>query len=81
MTDCRSLYDHLTSLGSGGVLDDRRTAIDIAIIRQSIRRTKMEARWVPTGHMLADGLTKDKLEPMDLLRSVPDISWQTSRQS
>ena len=70
MTDCRSLYDHLTSLGSGGVLDDRRTAIDIAIIRQSIRRTKMEARWVPTGHMLADGLTKDKAEPMDLLRSV-----------
>lgn len=30
----------------------------------------MEARWVPTGHMLADGLTKDKAEPMDLLRSV-----------
>ena len=70
MTDCRSLFDHLHSLGSGGTLDDRRTAIDVAIIRQSIRRTGLEARWVPTGHMLADGLTKDKAEPMDLLRSV-----------
>ena len=70
MTDCRSLFDHLNSLGSGGVLDDRRTAIDIAIIRQSIRRTGLEARWVPTGHMIADGLTKDRAEPMDLLRSV-----------
>ena len=72
MTDCRSLYDHLNPLGSGGVLDDRRTAIDIAIIRQSIRRTGLEARWVPTGHnhMIADGLTKDRAEPMDLLRSV-----------
>lgn len=45
MTDCRSLYDHL---GSSSVLDDKRTAIDIAIIRQSIQRTKLEPRWCPT---------------------------------
>ena len=70
MTDCRSLYDHLISLGSGGTLDDKRTAIDIAIIRQSIQRCGLEPRWVPTGHMVADGLTKDKAEPRDLLRSV-----------
>ena len=47
MTDCRSLYDHLTSLGNSA-LDDKRTAIDIAIIRQSIQRTKLEPRWCPT---------------------------------
>ena len=70
MTDCRSLYDHLVSLGSGGVLDDRRTAIDIAIIRQSISRCRLQPRWCPTHHMIADGLTKDKGEPLDLLRSV-----------
>lgn len=62
MTHCRSLYDHLVSLGSGGTLDDLRTAIDIAIIRQSIVRAKLEPRWCPTGHMVADG-------PLDLLRS------------
>ena len=27
-------------------------------------------RWCATGHMVADGLTKDKSEPIDLLRSV-----------
>ena len=64
VTDCRSLYDHLTSLGSG-----KRTAIDIAIIKQSIQRTGLEPRWCPTGHMVADALTKDKAEPMYLLRS------------
>ena len=70
ITDCRSLYDHLISLGSGGVLDDRRSAIDIAIIRQSITRTKLEPRWCPTDRMAADGLTKDRAEPIDLLRSI-----------
>lgn len=70
ITDCRSLYDHLVSLGQGGVLGDKRTAIDIAIIKQSMQRSGLEPRWVPTTHMLADGLTKDKADPIDLLRSV-----------
>ena len=70
ITDCRSLYDHLISLGTGGTLDDKRTAIDVAVIRQSIARCKLEPRWCPTDHMAADGLTKDKGEPLDLLRSI-----------
>eukprot|EP00435_Cladocopium_sp_Y103_P063678 s612_g25.t1 len=70
MSDCRSLYDHLVSLTNSGTVEDKRTAIDIAIIRQSISRTGLEPRWCATGHMVADGLTKDKSEPMDLLRSV-----------
>ena len=70
ITDCRSLYDHLISLGNGGTLDDKRTAIDVAIIRQSIVRTGLDPRWVPTGHMIADAMTKDKAEAKDLLRSV-----------
>jgi hypothetical protein len=60
ITDCKSLFDHLISLGSGGTLDDKRTAIDVAIIRQCVLRCGLEPRWCPTGHMLADGLTKDK---------------------
>ena len=70
MSDCRSLYDHLFTLGSGGTLDDKRVAIDIAVIRQCIQRTRLQPRWVPTDRMVADGLTKDKGEPHDLLRSV-----------
>ena len=26
-------------------------------------------RWLPTNRMLADGLTKDKMDPVDLLRA------------
>ena len=70
VSDCRSLYDHLNSLGSGGTIDDKRTAIDIAIIRQSIQRSGLEPRWCPTTHMVADAFTKDKAEPIDLLRSI-----------
>eukprot|EP00435_Cladocopium_sp_Y103_P056355 s943_g19.t1 len=56
--------------GTGGSLDDKRTAIDVAIVRQSIARTGLEPRWCPTDRMAADGLTKDKGEPLDLLRSI-----------
>ena len=49
VSDCRSLYDHLNSLDSGGTLDDKRaTDSDIAIIRQSIQRCGLEPRWCPT---------------------------------
>ena len=70
MSDCRSLYDHLITLGCGGTLDDKRVAIDVAVIRQSIARSRLQPRCVPTDRMVADGLTKDKGEPLDLLRSV-----------
>ena len=59
ISDCRSLYDHLISLTNSGTVEDKRTAIDIAVIRQSIQRTGLEPRWCATGHMVADGLTKD----------------------
>ena len=64
------MYDHLITLGSGGTLDDKCVAIDVAVIRQSIVRSRLQPRWVPTDRMVADGLTKDKGEPLDLLRSV-----------
>ena len=48
----------------------KRTAIDVAIVRQSIVRTGLEPRWCLTDRMAADGLTKDKGEPLDLLRSI-----------
>ena len=31
--------------------------------------TQAHIRWIPTNRMLADGLTKDKIDPIDLLRS------------
>ena len=67
-TDCKSLYDHLYSQSSP-TLEDRRTAIDIIIIRDSIHRLNAFLRWLPTNRMLADALTKESPEALDLLRA------------
>ena len=67
VTDCKSLYDHLSSQSSP-TLDDRRTAIDIVILRDSIRRMQATLR-IPTNRMLADALTKESPEAFDLLRA------------
>ena len=56
VVDCKSLYDHIVSMSAPSVLDDRRTAIDIAIIRQSVTRCGLIVRWAPTDRMLADAL-------------------------
>ena len=68
MTDCKSLFDHLQSKSSP-TLDDRRTALDIVIIRDSIAKMKTSLRWLPTDRMLADALTKESAEAVDLLRA------------
>ena len=69
VTDCKSLYDHLHSPSSPTSIEDRRTSIDVVIIRESCRAMKAFLRWVPTDRMLADAFTKDAGDPMDLLRS------------
>ena len=78
-TDCKSLFDHLISPSSPTAVDDRRTSIDIVILRESIKLLSANVRWLPTNRMIADGLTKDKVDPIDLLRScVRAGSYQTS---
>ena len=82
VTDCKSLYDHLASPSSPTAVEDRRTSIDITIIRESIRNASMHVRWVPTDRMLADSLTEDAGDPVDLLRScMRSSSYQISPES
>ena len=69
VTDCKSLYDHLIAVSSPTAVEDRRTSIDIVILRQSLGRLMASTRWVPTNRMLADSLTKSAGDPTDLLRA------------
>ena len=79
VTDCKSLYDHPVSVSAPTAVEDRRTSIDVVIIRQSLQRTKASVRWVPTNRMLADSLTKDAGDPTDLLRAcIRDSKYQIS---
>ena len=69
VTDCKSLYDHLVSPSSPTSTEDKRTSIDVVIIRESCRSMQAYIRWTPTNRMIADALTKNEGDPMDLLRS------------
>ena len=57
LSDCRSLYDHLTREGIPRVPTDKRLAIDLAAIRMDLQGFGRLA-WVPTARQLADLLTK-----------------------
>ena len=46
VTDCKSLFDHVSSM-SAPTLDDRRTALDIVILRESLCKTQGSFRWEP----------------------------------
>ena len=79
VTDCKSLYDHLHSPSSPTSIEDRRTSIDVVIIRESCKAMSAFVRWVPTNRMLADGLTKNDGDPIDLLRAcIKRSSYQIS---
>ena len=56
IVDAKSLYDHLSKETIGG--QDKRTAIEIQIIRQELNQLNASIRWVDHPAMLADPLTK-----------------------
>ena len=67
VTDCRSLFDHMHKEGLPRTPSDRRLAIDIACLRQSLNDERPDVEdsrvpliWVPTHLQRADVLTKPK---------------------
>ena len=69
IVDCKSIYDHLQNYASPGSIGDKRVAIDLVIIRETLKRVGGLIRWVPTWLQLADAMTKESPEGMDLLRA------------
>ena len=65
IVDAKSLFDYLSKETIGG--QDKRTAIEIQIIRQDLRQLQGEIRWVDHPAMLADPLTKVKGSTQPLL--------------
>ena len=68
VVDCKSVYDHLQQYASPGSVSDKRVAIDLVIVRETLQRIHGVIRWCPTWLQLADALTKESPEAMDLLR-------------
>ena len=69
IVDCKSIYDHLQNYASPGSIGDKRVAIDLVIVRETLKRVGGLIRWVPTWLQLADAMTKESPEAMDLLRA------------
>ena len=61
VTDSKGNYDHLHS-ETVGPSEDRRGAIDLAIIREDLSRPQMFLRWVDGKVQVADALTKLRCE-------------------
>eukprot|EP00435_Cladocopium_sp_Y103_P072195 s58_g39.t1 len=69
IVDCKSIYDHLQTFSSPGSVGDKRVAIDLVIVRETLQRIGGVVRWAPTWLQLADALTKETAEATDLLRA------------
>ena len=67
--DAKSLHDHLVSLSSPSSVEDKHCGFDLVISRQCMQRFGATIRWAPTNRQLADALTKDGADPVDLVRS------------
>ena len=57
IVDAKSLYDHL-SKETTGFTDDKRTALEMQVIRQAMAETATGIKWVPHPKMIVDALTK-----------------------
>ena len=57
VVDAKSLFDHLAK-DTIGITDDKRTAIEMQVIRQSMWETGAATKWVPHPKMVMDALTK-----------------------
>ena len=57
MVDAKAVFDSLSKEAAGSALD-RRAAIDLAIIRDSLQDSGSLIRWVPHELMIVDSLTK-----------------------
>ena len=56
LMDAKSLYDSLNAEQAHG--DDERSALEVAIIKESLAVTSGRPRWLPHNHNSADALTK-----------------------
>ena len=58
-TDSRSLFDNLSkSKNVAAHIEDKRTAIDLTILKNDTMSTRGQVRWVPGEIMISDSLTK-----------------------
>lgn len=61
ITDNKPIFDH--SQGDGVTIKDKRTAIDMLILKSDLKSERTVLRWVDTRQMTVDSLTKMSASP------------------
>eukprot|EP00913_Durusdinium_trenchii_P018774 g17642.t1 len=75
VTDAKSLFDCLLRENPSGK-QDRKSALELAIILKDLQETRSMVRWVPHQKMLVDSLTKlDPLKANDALHQFLRSGW------
>jgi hypothetical protein len=74
VVDAKSLFDHLAKESAGG--KDRWTALEMAVIRQSLTKQQGKIRWIDHSAMIMDGLTKRKGNTAPLLKVMRTGQWR-----
>ena len=63
ITDSKSVYDAVSKRANTSCqVEDKRTAIDLAIVKQDVAVSQVAFRWVQTECQIADSLTK-RMQP------------------
>ena len=57
IVDAKALYDHL-SKETTGPSADKRTGLEMQVVRQNMSGINAKIRWIPHPRMVVDGLTK-----------------------
>ena len=81
ITDAKSLIDSAKSVSSGLRLAEKRTAIEVAIVRERMEAMAGYWRWVNSAQQLADGLTKPSARNnfvLQLKRGVHQLKYDPS---
>ena len=80
VTDSKSLYDTITKLRTtASHIEDKRTAIDVTILKNDVQKTKGQVRWVEGCRMLADSLTK-KMSSVYLRSVLKTGTWSLTER-
>ena len=59
ITDSKSLYDTVSKCrNTASHISDKRTAIDVTILKSDFKKTQGQIRWVEGSRLIADSLTK-----------------------
>eukprot|EP00438_Fugacium_kawagutii_P017712 Skav207315 [mRNA] locus=scaffold2296:325139:333057:+ [translate_table: standard] len=75
VTDSKSLYDTVTKCrNSSAHIADKRTAIDLTILKSDLALTQGQLRWVGGTNLISDALTK-KMNPTYLRKIMKAGKW------